>query len=351
MQFKFTHTCFVFSLGALLSFCLMPIDLLAQNGGFAGASTRMGYSARGMAMSNAMSAVTSEGSFAYYNPAQAAFLLDTRQTDLTAGVLKFDRVFQSSGIQFQLPPTAGLSFSILRTGVKDIDGRTQSGYPTEMFDISEYQFASNFGIRLSEKFNAGIGLKFGLANYHEELDNAVSVGIDFGALYHAGGNLNIAFSVKDLFANYSWNAEDLYNLDQSRNVVNNFPTRIIFGLAYQADQFTLSGDFELQAYTSETQTREVFVSNGKPTTIVNTKLINSNSTQLRLGGSWKAHERFTLRAGYQLPELSQTESWALSSGFSIHLPFDVFSPSIDYAFVMEPYRISNMHVFSLRLNL
>ncbi len=351
MKYRFTYKKIVLGLSLLTVLGLVPIDLFAQNGGFAGASTRIGYSARGMAMSNAMSAVTSEGSFAYYNPAQASFLIETRQTDLTVGALKFDRVFQTSGIQLQLPPTAGLAFSIMRTGVKDIDGRTQSGYPTELFDISEYQFASNFGIRLSDKFNAGIGLKFGLANYHEDLNNAVSVGIDFGALYQAGSHLNIAFSVKDLFANYSWNAEDLYNLDQSRNVVNNFPTRLIFGLAYQADQFTLSGDFEIQAYTSETQTREVFISEGTPTTIVNSDLINTSSTLLRLGGSWKAHERFTLRAGYQLPELTQTESWGISGGFSIHLPFDVFSPSIDYAFVMEPYRISNMHVFSLRLNL
>lgn len=351
MKFKFSYKCFKSTFGFLIALVWMPAELVAQNGGFAGASTRIGYSARGMAMSNAMSAVTSEGSFAYYNPAQAAILLDTRQTDLTVGALKFDRVFQTSGVHLQLPPTAGLSFSILRTGVKDIDGRTQSGYPADLFDISEYQFASNFGIRLSDKFNAGIGLKFGLANYHDELENAISVGVDFGALYQAGNHLNIAFSVKDLFANYSWNAEDLYNLDQSRNVVNNFPTRLIFGLAYQADQFTIAGDFELQAYTSETQTREIFISEGNPTTIVNSELINTSSTQLRLGASWKAHERFTLRAGYQLPEMTQVQSWTISSGFSIHLPFDVFSPSVDYAFVMEPYRISNMHVFSLRLNL
>lgn len=347
MMTHFTKNIF-FSLVLVLGF---TASLKAQNGGFAGASTRIGYSARGMAMSNAMSAVTSEGAFAYYNPAQAALILGTKPTDLTVGALKYDRVFQSTGIQLQLPPTAGLAINILRTGVNDIDGRTQSGYPTGTFNIAEYQLASNFGIRLSENFNAGIGVKFGLAHYHDDLDNAVSFGLDFGMLYHAGEHLNIAFSVKDLFASYSWNAQDLYNLDQSKNVVNNFPTRLIFGTAYQTDKFTISGDFEIQSYTSEVSKREVFLSNGYPTTITNTELVNTSSTQLRLGGSWKAHERFTLRAGWQLPDLTQSESWGLSSGFSIHLPFDVFSPSVDYAFVMEPNRVSNMHVFSLRLNL
>lgn len=351
MTFKFTKYKNRYSFILLLVAGLISPDLLAQNGGFAGASTRLGYSARGMAMSNAMSAVTSEGAFSYYNPAQSALLTLNRQTDLSVGALHFDRVFQSSGVQLQLPPTAGLSFYILRTGVKDIDGRTQSGYHTELFNTSEYQLSSSFGIRLSEKMNAGIGLKFSMADYHSELKNSVSVGIDFGLLYHAGQHFNMAFSVKDLFANYSWNSQDLYNLDQSRNVVNQFPARVVFGLAYQKQKFTLSSDFEIQVYNSETETQEVFISEGRPTLITNTNIIKTSSTQIRLGGSWRVHERFSLRGGWQLPEFTQMESWALSSGFSIHLPFDIFSPSIDYAFVMESYRISNMHVFSLRLNL
>ncbi|WP_290962588.1 hypothetical protein [Gracilimonas sp.] len=348
---RFTHINRTLVPAFLLLFGLISPSLLAQNGGFAGASYRIGYSARGMAMSNAMSAVTSEGAFAYYNPAQAALALDTRQTDLTVGALKFDRVFQSSGIHLQLPPSAGISFNLMRAGVKDIDGRTVSGYPTGLFTLNEYQLTSNFGIRLSEKFNAGVGLKFSMADYHFELDNAFTVGVDLGALYRAGEYLNIGFSVKDLFANYSWNAQNLYNLDQARDLVNDFPTRIILGLAYQRELFTVSADFELQSYSSETETTEFFIDNGVPSTITTTETINTSSSQVRLGGSWKAHERFTLRAGWNLPEASNMDSWALSSGFSIHLPFDVFSPSIDYAFVMEPYRISNMHVFSLRLNL
>ncbi len=330
---------------------LISPGLFAQNGGFAGASNRIGYSSRGMAMSNAMSAVTSQGSYAYYNPAQTALYAGFRQADITVGVLEFDRIFQSTGGHFQLPPSAGLSFSLMRTGIKDIDGRTQSGYPTGLFDASEYQLASSFGIRLSEKFNAGIGVKFNLADYHKDLDKSTGVGIDLGILYDLDNPLNIAFTVKDLFASYSWNSQDLYGLDQARNVVNQFPTRLVWGLAWQPETFTISADFEVQVHESETETQEYFVDNGNPTLVTSTEMVNTSSTQLRLGGAWMTHERLTLRGGWQVPELSQIDSWGLSSGFSIHLPFDVFSPSIDYAFVLEPYRISNMHVFSLRLNL
>jgi hypothetical protein len=337
-------------LPVMLLFLIAP-DIMAQNGGFAGASSRIGYSARGMAMSNAMSAVTSEGSYSYYNPAQSALFSENKQTDLTVGALKFDRVFQSTGIQFQLPPSAGLSFNILRTGVSDIDARTSSGYPIDRFDASEYQFSGNFGLRLSERLNAGVGLVFNIANYHPQLDNATSFGIDLGLLYQTNANLNLSLTLKDLFSSYSWNSQDLYNLSQAQDVVNQFPTRIITGAAYQTDQFTISGEFELQVYNSETQTNEVFVLGGSPVYSSSDEDVRTSSSRIRLGGSWQAHERFTLRGGWQLPETTQIESWAISSGFSIYLPFDVFSPSIDYAFVMEPYRISNMHVFSLRLNL
>lgn len=351
MQYFISHKKTFVAFFAFLTAWLIAPALFAQSGGFAGASSRIGYSARGMAMSNATTAVTSQGSYAYYNPAQSALFSGTRQADITVGALEFDRVFQSTGGHFQLPPSAGISFHLLRTGVNDIDGRSQSGYPTGRFDASEYQLASSFGIRLSDKMNAGIGVKFNLANYHPELDNSTGLGIDFGLLYQAAGKVNIAFAVKDMLASYTWNSQDLYQLDQARNVVNQFPTRIVWGAAWQPEAFTISADFEVQVQQSETQTREYFLENGSPTLIANTKTINTSMTQLRLGGAWIAHERFTLRGGWQVPDLSETASWGLSSGFSIHLPFDVFSPSIDYAFVLEPYQISNMHIFSLRLNL
>ena len=72
---------------------------------------------------------------------------------------------------------------------------------------------------------------------------------------------------------------------------------------------------------------------------------------LKLGGTWHAHERFTLRAGYRITDTQVTGSGSISTGFSVHLPFDNFAPSFDYAFISEPYGISNIHVFALRLHL
>ncbi|MFY0683543.1 MAG: hypothetical protein JXR20_03260 [Balneola sp.] len=326
-------------------------NLYAQSGGFAGAPQRLGYGATALGMGNAMTAVTSQGSFAHYNPAHSALLLSYTPIDLSVSSLSYDRVHQTVGGFLQLPPSAGITINLLRSGISDIDARTQSGYPNGSFDISEYQLFTAFGIRMSNKLNAGAGFKINYANYHDDLDAETSVGIDIGFLYKITSEINFGLAIQDLFAEYRWNSSDLYDLPESRNVINKFPTRFKFGLAYQKEAFTISGDYEIQALSSEVENNEIFITNGSLNTITTVSEIKTNVQQFRLGGAWQAHERITLRAGYSVPDLTNTNSWGASGGFSLYLPFDQLSPSIGYAFVMEPNRVSNMHVFSLSFKL
>lgn len=336
----------------VLALLIMPVLAQAQTGGYAGAPTRIGYGPRAMAMSNAFTAATSEGIYPYYNPALAAEKLDHIQLDMTASSLKFDRVFQTLGAKFQLPPTAGLYIGVMRTGVKDIDERTLSGYPLGSFDASEYQILSSFGLRVSEKMNAGINFKINFANYHPDLPGAIAVGVDVGLLYKPTSSLNIGLTIQDMFANYRWDSKDLYGLDQSRNVINNFPIRYKLGVAYQKPKFTISTEFEVQSQISETRTRELFIDgSGPPTIIEGFDEIQTSTGIFRIGGSWNAHERFTLRGGYRITDTSRNGSGSLSTGFSVHLPFDALAPSIDYAFIIEPYNVASMHVLALRLHL
>lgn len=324
----------------------------SQNGGFAGAASRIGFGPRGIAMADAFTATTSEGIYPYYNPAHAATQSDTKQLDLSASSLEFDRVFQTASLHFRLPPNAGLYVGLIRSGVKDFDERSLSGYPLGSFDAAEYQLATTFGINFSKKVRAGISFKLNYADYHPDLSSATGVGVDLGLLFALSSNLNFGFTIQDMFANYTWNSSDLYGTSQARNVVNTFPTRFKWGLAYQKEKYTISSEFEVQAYTSEVTEREVFTNgNASPTIFETTNDISTSSGIFRLGGSWKAHERFTLRGGYKITDTSSSDSGSLSTGFSVHLPFDSFAPSIDYAFVIEPYGVANMHVFALRLHL
>ena len=340
--------------GFLIAFVLLSTmsSVYAQSGGFTGASTRIGFGPRGMAMGNALAATTSEGIYPHYNPALAAFRTDAPQVDLTFSSLEFDRVFQTVSANFQLPPSAGISFGIIRSGIKDIDERSLSGYPLGTFDASEYQLFTAFGLRLNERFKGGINLKINYANYHPDLSPSTGVGIDLGFLIHITESINLGIAVQDLFSNYTWNSGELYGQDQSANVINTFPTRYKFALAYQHQKFTISTEYEIQSLISDQTTREIFIDgSGPPQVFETTEEILTGTSLFRTGASWKAHERFTVRGGYRITDLKQSGSGSLTAGFSLHLPFDVLSPSIDYAFVMEPYNVANMHVFALRLHL
>lgn len=345
LYIKFITVAFFITFGFLNS-------TLAQNGGFAGASTNIGFGPRAISMGNAFSATTSEGIYPYYNPALAAEEHGFKQVDISVSTLDFDRVYQTIGSNFKLPPSAGLSFGLIRSGVQNMDERTVSGYPIGNFNLAEYQLFTVFGLKLNPKVNAGIGIKLNYAKYHPDLTPSTAVGIDIGLLYTLNSQIKIGFAAQDLFANYTWNSKDLYNALQSRNVVNNFPSRYKLGVSYQNQQFSISTEYEIQSFTSEVRINEIFIDNTSAVTIIeSTDLISSSSSLIRIGGSWKAHERFTIRSGYRLMDTTNFNSGSFSTGFSVHLPFDTFSPSIDYAFVIEPYNVANMHVFALRLHL
>ena len=349
----FTHKTYQIVYKCFLCVMMLSVPgiLHAQDGGFAGGALHTGFSARGLAMGNAMSAVTSQGIYSFYNPALAASEAQQKQTDLSIASMEFDRYLQTAGVHFQLPPSAGMSFMVIHTGIKDIDGRSVSGYPTGQFDAADLQLRGDFGIRLSENFYGGIGLKFSMADYHPELEKATSFGIDVGVLLKTGSDFNIALSIKDLFAGYNWNSQSLYGLDQAQNTLDEFPTRLTIGTAYESSKWTVSADYEYLISKTEVTSQQIILIEGIPTTQKITENVTSTLSQIRLGTSVDLHERFTFRGGWGLPSLENSDSWNLSTGFSIHLPFDHLKPSIDYAFVKEPYRLSNMHVFTLRLNL
>ncbi|MDZ7659214.1 hypothetical protein [Fodinibius sp.] len=79
---------------------------------------------------------------------------------------------------------------------------------------------------------------------------------------------------------------------------------------------------------------------------------NKAPKNLKIGSGFQLHERITLRGGWQVNDLSSIKQTNhFSTGFSVHLPFDLFSPSVDYAFVQEPNNISYMHTFGIQLKL
>ncbi len=323
----------------------------AQNGGYAGSYTRMGFGPRGMAMGNAMTSVEDEGIYGHYNPALAAGINDN-QIDISAAAMTFNRSLNALNVTFKLPPDAGLNVGILNAGVGSIDGRSNSGYHTENFSTREYQFFTDFGIRLTTKLQAGIGIKFSYANYSNSVPGALGTGFDVGILYRPTSRLAIGVALQDMLSYYRWDTQKLYNTSGSLQTKDKFPTRIKIGLSYRFlnNKLLLATDFENRVQYADAMSYQVSDNAGIPTQYLVSQPVTNSSQQLRFGAAYRLDKRFTLRAGWQLNDLSNPgDSNIPSLGFSIHLPFDKFSPSIDYAFIREPNGLTFMHVFALRL--
>lgn len=315
----------------LFLLCLFSIPLLAaaQPSGYAGSFSRLGFGPRGMAMGNALTASTSEGIYGYYNPALAAYAKSGGQVDISTSLMSFDRSLNSLNGTFKLPPSAGLHIALLNANVTDIDGRTASGYFTDELSTHEYQLLTSFGVNVNPKVAVGVGIKLNLADYHSDISNAKGVGFDLGIIYKFSELLSFGISAQDLLASYTWNSGELYGDESLGETTQDFPNR-----------FNLGGSYKIKT--------EILIAMNYGWLVID----NDKIQQLKLGAAWAIHERISLRGGWQLDDLENISiANRPSAGFSVHLPFDMLKPSIDYAFLLEPNQISSMHVFGVKLHL
>ncbi len=335
-------------------FLWIPLqESLAQSGGFSGAYTRMGFGARGMAMGNAMGTVSQDGVFAHYNPALASFATGN-QIDMGTALMAFDRSLHSFNVTFPLPPSAGLNIGLLNANVYDIDGRTSSGYHTEMLSTHEFQLFAAFGLSVSPRVHLGAAAKLHYASFHDDIDNATGAGFDIGLIILPTSDWRIGLAVQDLISAYSWNTNPIYGTLGGRNRNDPIPVRFRFSSSYRFNDIGLvvSSEYEIQRLESEIVDRRHLSGSVPPQNTTRTDNVTTNSQLFRIGASWSAHERFTLRGGWEIMDLDYLrETHKLSTGFSVHLPYDAMNPSVDYAFVREPLGIAGMHVLTLRLSL
>src|SRR5437667_9991843 len=112
---------------------LLPIcSSYAQIGGFPGSFSRYGFNARGIAMGNAMTSVSTGDVVGYYNPALSVFQ-NEHLINLSYSFLSFDRAlnFVSYTKNFKLPNQseggAGITFSWINSGLSNIAGRDADG--------------------------------------------------------------------------------------------------------------------------------------------------------------------------------------------------------------------------------
>jgi hypothetical protein len=293
----------------------------SQNAGKAGAFARMGFGARGMAMGNALTAVPVGEINVYYNPALSCFS-NSRVASASFGFLSLDRSLNFLSYTQSIQPTAGISASIINSGVSNIDGRNNNGNHTEFYSTYDYQFALAFSNRVSEDVAIGVAVKL----YHNKLFEEVkstTVGFDVGINIHVFEGLYAGAVLQDIGSKYIWDTKPIYPEPLGKPTTDKFPTLRRFGIAYilTKPQIVLDIDFENS---------------------------NQNSNIFRIGTEYLLTENFSIRGGLDRIEFNDDATGVKPTfGFTIQKPIARFFPAFSYAFIYDSFAPRDIHLITL----
>jgi len=315
------------------------------------AFTRMGFGARGVAMSNALVADGFGDASPYYNPALAPFM-QTQNLELSTALLRFDRQLQF--LQFAAPfkPRAGFATGLIHAAVTNIDGRDGSGFHTRDLSTDELAFFLAFGLKVSDRAAIGIGLQLFRSDLLDEIEPVKSVGVDLGLMIQPSDALRIGFVADDLLARYLYDTSGALG-DKGRSNTDNFPTRLRMGAAYQkpGGPLTLSAEYELRISRRERRIRSISLAGGFPREVVNEEKLNIAESRFRVGAEYLLADNFALRGGFDRIGTGGADGTKPTAGFMVEQAVGELRVRAEYAFALEPFAVGTMHLFTLRLYL
>lgn len=304
----------------------------SQLGGFPGAFTRMGFNARGIAMGNALSSVTTGDINGMYNPALSPFQ-NEHIFNLSYSFLSLDRSlnFISYTKNFKLPNQAeggaGVTFSWINAGVGKIDGRDIDGFSIGELSTSDNQFMFAPSIRVSENLSLGIGFKFYYSKLYEGV-TSTSFGFDVGGLFKVNDKINLAVTARDFNSQQEWNTIDLYG-QNGNQTKEKFPRLYTIGVSY-----LLPNNFGV--VSAEYQTS------------------NKRSNILRIGTEISPIKNIKFRAGWDRLDYNSEDLIGGSrpgAGIGYQKTFGSYIVGIDYSFLLEPFTHNPFQVITAVIKL
>ena len=292
----------------ILLWFLLANSVLAQGGGKTGlAFLKLGVGSRALAMGEAYSAIASDPSAVYYNPAALSlsdnsqlllmhkvWIQDTR-TEFIAAKTTFDKI--------------SLGIGINSTSVDNIEIRENPGPAIGTFS------SQNAAIGISTSYQFSSSLSIGATGnflYEKILVNEASgIGINAGALYLTPWNIRIGMSVG--------NIGSMSALDQSSSKL---PTTVRFGGAYQTRIEPIDGSLTAAA------------------DIVS--IAEDTAPHLHAGAELEYKQQFALRAGYQ----TGYDTKNFSTGVGVRYGVVRF----DYAFMPVQFDLGSSHTFTVLID-
>lgn len=309
----------------------------SQSGSYAGAFSRYGFGARGLAKGNAMVSDVFGDVSGYYNPSLAAFQ-EQGFANIGYTFLSLDRKLNFLGFskKIKLPNQknggAGISFSWINSGVTDIDGRDNDGKKIGDFNTFENQFYLGTSFLIEENLALGVGFKLYYSKLFEEV-STTSVGFDLGAVFLPTPDLALGIAVKDISAKYKWETIAIYG-SNGKITEDKFPTLLNIGGTYKLPKNLGLASLELEAMFAPALDLEL-----NDGTI--TKSEKETFYYLKAGAEINLIDNLKVRAGLDRIYLKGGEfqdNLRPSAGLSFTKSFtkDIIL-GLDYAFVYEPY--------------
>jgi len=322
-----------------------PLPALGQDTG-AGAFSRLGFGARGMALGNALVADPSADVSPHYNPALLPSASGQR-VSASAALLSFDRKLQFLEFTTPIGPTAGIGLSLIHAGVGNIDGRNADGAHTETLSTDEFALSLAFGNRFADWFAVGTALTLYQSDLVPEVNPVRGFGVDLGVSVQATDRLSIAAAVNDLLAKYEWDTSAVGGGSHT----DRFPVRLRFGAGYSllGERLRLLAEIESHYTSRERRVSDFLVTSGGPQAQTRTESFLLHDLRGRVGASFRAVDILELRAGLDRIGVRDVSGLRPSAGFGVRQSIGDLDLRIHYTATLEPYVRTVMNTGTVEL--
>ena len=314
----------------------------------AGAFLRYGSGPRSLALGGALAADVSGLASAYHNPALAPEI-EGQHLDAAAFALTQDRQVQSLQFGTPMAPRAGVSVGVVHAAVTGIDGRDGSGYATGELRTDEFAIFTAFGLRLTPKVSAGVGLQVFRSTLAEGVRPALSVGLDVGVLVRPARGVAVALVLDDALAGYTYDSSGLYGEGGARTT-ERFPTRLRAGASVERGRTVALVEIEEEFEFRNAREERVVIEDGLPRLDRRDPAYTFAHTTLRIGAEHRIGDALRLRVGADgLLRDGVAAAVRPGAGAAFERAAGPLRLRVDYGVALDPYGTGLVHAAGLRV--